>query len=242
MKQIITLVIACLLTTGLLAQAPNPFPKTIHVKGTAQMEVIPDEIYVVVTLKEYEKKGTGKIELEKVKTDFLNTCRNAGLPDSVITIASYEGFNPRPWYKSISKSKGELYATIAYQLKFTSSKKIDELVNKLDDDATQNFEVVRVSHSKIQEYRKQVKIQAIKAAREKALYLTEAVGENLGVAVSIEESPENVSSLTLGNRQANFNENYNFSGGDISFNKSDEGVDFKKIRIVMGIDVVFSLR
>jgi uncharacterized protein len=238
MKKIITLVIVTLLSTSLFAQAPNPFPKTINVKGTAELEIIPDEIYVVVTLKEYEKKGTGKIELEKVKTDFLNTCRNAGLPDSAITIASYEGFNPKSWLSK--KSKGELYATIAYQIKFTSAKKIDELVNKLDDDATQNFEVVRVSHSKIQEYRKQLKIEAIKAAKQKALYLTEAVGENLGVAVTIEESPDVVSSFTLTNRHSGYS-NYEV-GGAAAFAKSDEGLDFKKIKIVMGIQAVFAIK
>jgi uncharacterized protein YggE len=238
MKKIITFVIVTLLSTNLFAQAPNPFPKTINVTGTAELEIIPDEIYVVITLKEYEKKGIGKIELEKVMTDFLNTCRNAGLPDSVITIASYEGFNPKSWFRK--RSKGELYATIAYQIKFTSSKKIDELVNKLDDDATHNFDVVRVSHSKIQEYRKQVKIQAIKAAKEKALYLTEAVGEKLGEAVTIQESPDIISSLTLTNRQAGYL-NYEKDGA-AGFAKSNEGVDFKKIKIVMGMQVVFAIK
>ncbi|OQP65275.1 hypothetical protein A3860_16535 [Niastella vici] len=240
MKQIITLVIALLLTTGLLAQAPNPFPKTISVNGSADMEIIPDEIYVVVTLKEYEKKGTGKIELEKIKTDFLATCKNAGLPDSAITIASYEGANPRSWL-SKRKSKDELYGSIAYQIKFSNSRKIDELVNKLDDDATQSFDVVRVSHSKIQEYRKQVKIMAIKAAKEKATYLTEAVGETLGVAVTISENgPDNIQSLGINNTRGFF-ENVSYKPS-ISYKSEDAGIDFKKIKITMDINVVFALK
>lgn len=238
MKKIITLITLTILTTGLFAQAPNPFPKTITVKGSAELELIPDEIYVVVTLKEYEKKGVGKIELEKIKTDFLNTCRIAGLPDSAVAIASYEGFNPKPWL-SKRKASDELFSTIAYQIKFTNSKKIDELVNKLDDNATYNFEVVRVSHSKIQEYRRQVKIQAIKAAKEKAAYLTEAVGEQLGVAVTILESPDNIMSLDLANRQATA---VNYAYNNSQFAKSDEGIDFKKIKLIMEINVVFAIK
>ena len=237
MNRFITILVLCFLTTGLFAQAPNPFPKTISVKGSAEIELIPDEIYVVVTLKEYEKKGTGKIELEKIKTDFLSPCRNSGLPDSVITIASYEGFNPKPWFTK--RKTNDLYSTIAYQVKFTNSKKIDDLINKLDDNATYNFEVVRVSHSKIQEYRRQMKVQAIKAAKEKATYLTEAVGEKLGEAVTIIENPDNIESLDMGNRQATvYNNAYNTS----QFAKSDEGIDFKKIKIAMEINVVFAIK
>src|SRR5688572_28812707 len=91
MKKIITILMLAFITNGLFAQAPNPFPKTINVNGSADMEITPDEIYVLVTLKEYEKKGTGKLSLEKIKTDFLNSCNSVGLHDSVITIASYEG-------------------------------------------------------------------------------------------------------------------------------------------------------
>jgi len=42
---------------------------------------------------------------------------------------------------------------------------MDALVDKLDDDATQSFLIVSTSHSKITEFRKQLKIQAIKAAK-----------------------------------------------------------------------------
>jgi len=237
MNKIITLVFLTFLTAGLFAQTPNPFPKTITVTGSAELEIIPDEIYVVVTLKEYEKRGTGKIELEKIKTDFLNSCKSIGLPDSAITIAAYEGYNPKTWWNK--KAKDELYATIAYQIKFNSSKKIDELVSKLDDNATQNFDVTLVSHSKIQEYRKQVKIQAIKAAKAKAEYLTEAVGEQLGVAVAITENQnEPVAPLYNMNQLAYTNTTSTVSG-DLN---EGAGLDFKKIRLRMEMNVVFALK
>lgn len=240
MKKIFATVILALFITGLFAQAPNPFPKTISVNGSADMEIIPDEIYVVVTLKEYEKKGTGKIELEKIKSDFLASCRNVGLADSLITIASYEGTNPRFWL-SKRRSKDELYASIAYQIKFTNSRKIDELVSKLDDDATQDFDVVRVSHSKIQEYRKQVKILAIKAAKEKAAYLTEAVGEKLGETVTISESGRDfVQPLSVTNTRG-YLENASYKAA-LSFKSEDEAIDFKKIRIAMEIHAVFAIK
>jgi uncharacterized protein len=234
MKKIITTAILVFFITGIFAQAPNPFPKTINVNGSADMEITPDEIYVVVTLKEYEKKGTGKIGIEKIKTDFLNSCSSVGLHDSLITIASYEGNLLKK-----KRSKEELYATISYQIKFNNSKKIDELVNKLDDEATQNFDVVRVSHSKIQEYRKQARILAIKAAKEKAAYLTEAVGESLGTAVTITEYNSGgvqpyISQASFANRMENASLNDSFNAGG--------GIDFKKIKVFMEVNVVFAIK
>jgi uncharacterized protein YggE len=235
MKKIITTAILAFFITGVFAQAPNPYPKTINVNGSADMEITPDEIYVIVTLKEYEKKGTGKIGLEKIKTEFLNSCTSVGLPDSVITIASYEGNLLKK-----KRSKEELYATISYQVKFNNSKKMDELVNKLDDEATQSFDVARVSHSKLQEYRKQVRILAIKAAKEKAAYLTEAVGESLGTAVTITENNQtwvqpqyfNISQTSNVMARASLNSSYN----------SEDGVDFRKIKVFMEVNVVFAIK
>lgn len=162
MKRFLTLGLIIVLSATGFAQPVNPFPKTINVNGSASVEVIPDEIYVLVTLREYDKKGSGKIDLEKIKAAFLEKCRSIGLADSAVTIASYEG----AWIAK-KRKKDEMFASIAYQVKFSSSKKMDELVYKLDDDATQNFQISNVSHSKLSEFRKQLKIQAVKAAKEK---------------------------------------------------------------------------
>ncbi|MDQ3681647.1 MAG: hypothetical protein M3352_01075 [Bacteroidota bacterium] len=53
------------------AQTVNTYPKTTTVTGSAEMEVIPDEIYVQVDLKEYEKKGQSKVNIETIKKRFL---------------------------------------------------------------------------------------------------------------------------------------------------------------------------
>src|ERR1700754_4984491 len=114
MKQIVTTIFIAFITFGAFSQQNNPFPKTIQVTGSAEMEIIPDEIYVIITLKEYEKKSTGKIGLDKIKSDFLGYCRSIGLPDTAVSIASYEGYNNYPWWRK-RKLKDELYSSISYQ-------------------------------------------------------------------------------------------------------------------------------
>ena len=243
MRKMLFMALLCFVIVKAPAQQPatNPFPKTITVSGSAEMEVIPDQIYVYVSLKEYQKKGEDKKELEDIKADFLNACSASGIPDSMITIASYSGDND--YYQLRKKKKNiELYSSITYQVIFTSSKEMDALIDKLDDDATRGFLIYNTTHSKLTEYRRLLKIQAVKAAKEKAEYLTGAIGEKLNGAITIKEPDDKTS--------------YNdFSGSNtrtlsnikMSYNKAEEKepnaeIEFKKIKLRFVVDVIFALQ
>lgn len=234
----LSLVILLTAATASAQIIQNPYPRTITVNGSTELEVVPDEIYVVVDLREYEKKGAGKVDIEKIKRDFLQNARNVGIPDSLISIAAYDGFNGNPWWRK-KKKKEELYASISYQLKLKTGAQMDALVDKLDDEATQNFFIQRTSHSKLAELRRQLKIQAVKAAKEKAQYLTEAAGEDLGEAVTINEPVEyyvpyyNV-------RQANvMMKEQAAAAGDMA---QETAVNFRKIKLKYDVTVVFALK
>lgn len=219
----------------------NPFPKTITVSGSAEMEIVPDEIYVNIELKEYQKKGESKKDLETIKSQFLESCKSAGIPDSAISIASYSG-NSNYYTARKKKKSGDLFAGITYQLKFSSSKTMDNLVENLDDDATQRFIIAKASHSRIIEFRKQLKIKAVQAAKEKAIYLTESVGEKLGEAITIAEPVEwlpDQYSNTFSNTYSN--ENYSLKSSMASKPEYGE-VDFKKLKLRFEVNAVFALK
>jgi uncharacterized protein len=222
-----------------------PFPKTISVTGSAEMDIIPDEIYVQVDLREYKKKGEDKVEIDKIKADFLSSCKSAGIPDSNIFVASFDGYNMANIWRRRKKDP-DLLASIAYQIKFSSTKLIDELVNRLDDDATNNFRITKVSHSRISEYRKQLKLMAVKAAKEKAIYLTDAVNEQLGSAVTIAEPEESISSDVLsGKYRSASNVVSGFYMKDLdkgSYGITDEGVDFRKIKLRFEVKALYALK
>lgn len=227
--------------TAIAQQQPicNPYPRTISVSGSSELEIVPDEIYVQVDLKEYKKRGGEKVELEKIKEEFLAVCRLAGIPDSVISIASYEGVAGVWWKKK--KKDPELFSTISYQIKFNSSKKMDDLIARLNDEATTDFKIVKVWHSKMTEYRKQLKIAAVKAAKEKALYLTEAVNEKIGPAITIEEPTD----LELGSNNIQANNTlptYNFNTKYFTVQTDSPGIDFKKIKLQFHVNIVYALQ
>jgi uncharacterized protein len=241
MKQLLFLLLAVtLLHTAGAQTLANPYPRTITVSGSAEMEIIPDEIYVQVDLREYDKKGD-KTPIDKIKNAFLQNLRNLGIPDSLISIASYEGYNGYQWWWKKRKKELELMASISYQIKLKDAYKIDQIVNILDDDATQNFQIVRTSHSRITEFRKQLKIQAVKAAKDKALYLTEAISEKAGEAISINE-PADVSVYYFtprGYTEANKYANVATAGTTAP---DQAAIDFKKIKLKFDVNVVFALK
>lgn len=240
MKQLLFLVLALGLVFKANSQnVVNPYPRTINVNGSAEMEVVPDEIYVHVTLKEYEKKGSGKTSIDKIKSDFLARLKQTGIPDSAVSIASYEGSDGFVWWKR-KKKDPQMFASITYQLKLNSSARVDQVVNLLDDDATENFQIVRTSHSKIMEFRKQLKIAAVRAAKEKAQYLAAAVDEKVGEAISINE-PGEVSIVFPPNPYAN--RMMNMAGNaKLEDGADSQGLDFKKIKLKFEVNAVFALK
>jgi len=250
MKKIATVFTSLLFFNLLFAQSQPttqpgcyPFPKTISVTGSAEMEVVPDEIYVQVDLREYKKRGEEKTELEKIKNDFLASCKAVGIADSNIALASYDGYNMANIWRRRKKDP-ELLASIAYQIKFNNTRMIDELVNRLDDEATNNFSIIKTSHSKITEYRRQLKISAVRAAKEKATYLSESVNEQLGQAITIVEPEEYTNSDVQAGMYKSNTTLYEKAklGAAGYYSISENGVDYRKIKIRYEVKVLYALK
>jgi uncharacterized protein len=222
-------------------------PKTITVTGSAELDIVPDEIYAMIEIREFKKKGENKTELDKLKTEFLEKCKSLGILDTDITVASYEGSNLGYWYWKKRRKDPDLYASIVYEVKFTTAKKMDALIDIVDDEATVNFYVSRATHSKIIEFRKQLKIQAIKAAKDKAIYLAEAINEKVADAITIKEPRETDSDDVLNNNyskskfEAVSNTYYEKKTGGIS-NPNGNSINFKKIKLRYEVDVVFGIK
>jgi uncharacterized protein YggE len=239
---ILVLFAICLLPSKSWSQTlieKDPYPKKITVSGSAEMEVAPDEIYVNIELREYQKKGEEKKDIETLKTQFLSYCNQAGIPDSNISIVSFTGVNNYYRLKK-NKKKPDLLAGITYQVKIKSSTALDVLIENLDDEATYDFDIVRTSHSKMPEFRKHLKILAIKAAKDKGIYLTDAIGEQLGDAITVNEPGENNYSDN-NNVRSNV---YNMRSQAIVSTPTESTTDiaFKKIKLRFEVTVVFALK
>lgn len=163
-------------------------PKKIVVVGSAEMEVIPDEISMTFTLKEYLDANKQKVKLDDIKAEFLSVCRSAGVVDSNIVISSYSGNERWDYYThKRRRTEPDFMSSIAYSVQVSSAEKLDAIVSSVNDSALDNFYINNTTHSKMEELRREVKMNALKASKEKAQYLAQSIGENIGEALLIQE-------------------------------------------------------
>lgn len=209
--------------------------KKIAVIGSAEIEIDPDEIYVNFDLKEYYSKQKIKTEITNIKKEFLDNCSKAGIAKEDIRVLGMGGNSYEDWYYHKRKSEPDFLATVNYIIKFNSTSLLDKLVPMLNDEATSNMYISKTAHSKIEDYRKQLKIQATQAAKLKAQYLAESIGEKIGVALFIEEVDG--SSPTVYNRMALSNMAMESADGS-----GEPSTPFQKIKLRFEIHAEFELQ
>ncbi len=160
----------------------------ISVSGTAKMEIVPDKIFLDIILT--EKDRNDKKQLNEIEVLFLDVLQKLSISKDDLSLSDANSSLIRiPWKgKKISKSK-------EYQLMVKDVKTLTLLLNELENVDISNVSISHVDHSKIEEYKKEVKIKAIIAAKEKANYLLNAIGKELGDPLEISEKQDYLTSL-----------------------------------------------
>lgn len=241
MKKIILALSAsfCLLMAHAQTNDNTIKQRTVNVNGHSEIEITPDEIYVSIELREYTKKNGTKIDIETIKNQFLNAVKSLNIADSNVVVQGYSGWDGSYWWYQKNKKKNpDMKAGITYQVKVKTVDEMDKLVDKLDDEATQNFYINRTSHSNIDAIKKQLKMQAVKNAKEEAIALASALGDNVGNALTINDP----------NESSNYPQPVAYAlrgkvaGIAVDQEAAPMNVDFKKIKIEMNVNVIFELK
>lgn len=232
-----TLVVLTVLSAQVIAQELKPLQKTISVNGSAETEITPDEIYVQVDLREYNKKNGDKIDINSIKNNFLAACKSIGITDKDVVVQSYQGYDQNYWWiKKNKRQNPDMKAGISYWIKVNNISKLDELVDRMDDEATQNFFIAKASYSKMDELKKEMKINAIKAAKDKANYLAEAIDEHVGEVITINEPVE------VDNTPRPYYANVLMKNADNVAGEAAPDVDYKKLKVRFEVNLVFALK
>ena len=159
-------------------QNVKPF---IEVVGNSEMEIVPNEIYISFTLKE-RMDGKNKITIESQEKELKKELQKAGFDLANLSLSDASaGFVP------VKRKKQEVLTSKNYILKVATTTEVASAFDVLDSVEALNADISRVAHSEIEKYRKEVKIMAVKAAKEKAAYLLEAIGETVGKPLMIQE-------------------------------------------------------
>lgn len=154
----------------------------IEVSGQAEMEITPDEIYLRIVLNENDKKG--RISIEKQENQMLVKLRNCDIDiDKQLSVEDFDGF-----YKRKFLGTNELTKVKRYQLLVYDGETLAKVYQELDKIDISNISIIRVDHSKMDELKRETKLNALKIAKKKANDYAEAIEQNIGKALFIQEN------------------------------------------------------
>lgn len=149
---------------------------------TCRKEIAPDEFYLQIIINERDSKG--KISVESQQRDMIAALKRAGVDvEKQLKMANLSS----EFFK-----KNTSVATAKYQLQLGSSAMVAKVWQALDGLGISNVSILKVSHSKIEQYKAEVRVEAMQNARQSAATLAEAVGQKIGKCFYIYDSNNNV--------------------------------------------------
>lgn len=236
MKKLICILIVFLSFMFVTAQNVINAPlRYIEVTGSAEMSIDPDEIVLSIQLKEFwieefstpnnPKKFKNKISIEELENDLYKTLAKIGIPKDQILINNIGN----SW-----RSRGqELLFTKEYEIVIKDFSQIDSLFILLNKKGVESIYIKELKNKNISEFRKQVKVLALKAAKEKSDYLLESIGKKSGDIILIQEMEENSNFNWRSNGISNY---YEDSSND------DNSEKYRKIVLKYKIKAQFEIK
>jgi uncharacterized protein YggE len=177
-----------LLACGFLSLALSSFGQSpaeeqpyIEVTGSAELEVIPDEIYIGISIVEkYVNKV--KITIEEQEAALMESIQKLGIDRDKLVLSDADAS-----YVKVRWKTKDVITRKDYILKASDAATVGRVYQELEQLEIKDASISRVSYSKMDSLRREVKILALKAAKEKAAYLLAAIGEQMGKPMIIRE-------------------------------------------------------
>lgn len=190
---IIAAAAASIISCGMMrAQDGVPYDEKfryIEVSGTSEVEIVPDEIHFIIGIKEYfEEEFDGvskpeeyrtKVRIEDIESQMREALHSIGITDSDIRTQDVGDY----W-----RERG-LDFLIGKNLDITlhDFTMIDRIISVIDTKGVSSMRIGEMTHKDILKYQEQGKKDALLAARDKAGYMAETLGEKIGKVLSIIE-------------------------------------------------------
>jgi len=216
--------------TQIKAQTTNSIPY-IEVTGVKEMEIVPDEIYIQFTLKD-KYDGKTKITIDQQKKKLFDLLKKFKINFKNLSLA-----NANAEYVPIRKRRKDVLSSEDYILKVNTVKEISEVWTILDDIEAEKAFISKISHSNLVEIQNQVKIDAIKNAKEKAINLLAAINEKLGKVLIVKEQNYNFPVYRTLNTRLLTKSN----AESVNLSSAEPEISFQKIKLKYSVFVRFAI-
>ena len=230
MKKMIFLAAAFqLVALSVSAQQAETFPSYIEVNGVAEKEIAPNEIYLSITINERDSKG--KISIDEQQRDMVAVLKKLGVKPA-------EQLKMLDLTSSYFK-RGNALTKAQYELKLTSAVEVARVWRALDELGISQVTVQKVSHTNIETFKKEVRADAMRAARDNARALAEAIDQKAGKCFWIADYSSPVrTTFAVANMKAR-----GVMEESVSFDAmvEEEGLEFQTINLQHRVQAKFVL-
>lgn len=169
-KMMLVLAALVVVAASASAQQTEAFPSYIEVTGVAEKEVAPNEIYLSITINERDSKG--KISVDEQQREMLAALKKLGVkPDLQLKMVDLTS----SYFK-----RGNALAKAQYELKLGSAVEVAKVWRALDGLGISQVTVTKVSHTDLEKFKAETRTEAIRAARDNAHALAEAIDQKAG--------------------------------------------------------------
>lgn len=180
------LALAAVATLSLQAQTNERY---IEVTGTSEIEIVPDKIHYIIEIREYFEEEFDvhskpedyhtKVALPKIEQSLRKALVQAGIPQDAVRTQEIGDYWRRQGQNYLVSKK--------FDITLTDFNQIDKIIEHIDTKGVNTMHIGKLENKDILQYHQKGKIEALKAAREKASYLVAALGKRLGDVIRIEE-------------------------------------------------------
>ena len=228
MKRFILAAAVALLALPAAAQVQEAFPSYIQVNGRAEREIAPDEFYLQIVINERDSKG--KVSVESQQRDMIAALKRLGVNvEKQLKVANLSS----EFFK-----KNTSVATAKYQLQLGSSAEVGKVWQALDGLGISNVSILKVSHSQLERYKSEVRVEAMRNAKQNAATLAEAIGQTIGKCFYVYDSNNDVMPVFY-NNMAVMRSAKAFDAAEAV--AGEEPLDFKTIKLQYSVQAKFVL-
>ena len=225
MKRLLIALVALTFVLPVFAQEEENY---IQVNGTSEMEIVPNQFYLSITLDEGDTKGKQAIELQRKQ--MIAVLKALGIDtEKQLTMADMSS----SYFK-----RGTSLSIAKYQLLLSTTEQVVSVYDKLSEIGISDIDISRVSHTDMEQFKSKCRQDAMKNAKAIATELATAVGQTIGSCIYIYDSNRGIT-------PSYYNDGIMLmrSVAKISAEMAEEPtpVEFKKITINYSVTAKFRL-
>jgi uncharacterized protein YggE len=207
----------------------------IEVTGKSEMEISPDLIYIKIIINDKDNKT--KFSIIDRESKMISALNNLGIDTNKDILIKDITSN----FKHFMLSKTEIVQSKEYKLTVREGKILSKVFVELQNIGISNLSIIELDHSNLEKYRTEIKIAAIKDAKEKSEALTSAIGEGIGKAIFIREIENNYRYETVNFPNAIYS-NVDNSKSNYDMEETEPEINFEKIKLNYSIFCRFELK